>query len=150
MLSWMISNFPISAILGVGHFDFCNKMLYFANAWTYHYETLFGSSAWCPEGVWEVLDQCHLVVKKIIYMLTTLDVVDLFSSFPWIPESLPSPTIPNMLGFALWFVQCCVLALKKLSPISMIPLVRSRQNHRRKIGNIGRWLNINGQMSKFW
>jgi len=30
--SQMISNFSILAIFGIGHFEFCHKMLYFINA----------------------------------------------------------------------------------------------------------------------
>lgn len=63
MPSRLISNFAISAILTVGHFEFCAKMLYFNNAWTDCYETWHGSSTRCPEGVWEVSKQRHLVVK---------------------------------------------------------------------------------------
>ena len=64
MPSRLISNFAISAILTVGHFEFCAKMLYFKNAWTDCYETWYGSSARCPEGAWEVSKQRHLVVKS--------------------------------------------------------------------------------------
>ena len=38
MSSRMISNFNVSAILGVGHFELCFKMLYFLNALSYRYE----------------------------------------------------------------------------------------------------------------
>ncbi len=33
-------NFPMSAILGIRHFEFCSQMLYFTNALTYRYETI--------------------------------------------------------------------------------------------------------------
>jgi hypothetical protein len=64
MPSRLISNYPISAILSVGHFELCAKMLYFLNAWTNCYETRYGSSVRCPEGAWEVSKQRHLVVKS--------------------------------------------------------------------------------------
>ncbi len=57
------TNFPMSAILGVGHVEFCTKMLYFMNALTYRYETRYASSAPCPDGTQKVLGQ-KLVVKS--------------------------------------------------------------------------------------
>ncbi len=79
MLSPTISDFLMSAILGVGHVEFCSKMLYFTNALTYRYETWYGSSARCPEGAWEVSEQRRLVAKSNFHMLITLGAVDLFS-----------------------------------------------------------------------
>ncbi len=64
MSSRTISNFPISAILGVGHVEFCSKMLYFTKALTYRYETRYASSVPCPDGTQRVWGQRHLVVKS--------------------------------------------------------------------------------------
>ncbi len=50
-----ISNFPMSAILGIGHFAFCRKMLYFTNALRYRYETWYASSAPCCPPFWIML-----------------------------------------------------------------------------------------------
>ncbi len=50
-----MSNFPISAILGVGHVEFCSKIMNFTNALTYCYETWYASSAPCPDGTQNVL-----------------------------------------------------------------------------------------------
>lgn len=61
--SQTIPNFPISAILCVGHFEFCREMLYFTNALAYHYKTWYVSSTECPEGTQKVLRQCHVLVK---------------------------------------------------------------------------------------
>ncbi len=52
-----MSNFPISAILGVGHVAFCSKMLYFTNTLTYCYETRYASSAPCTDGTKKVWGQ---------------------------------------------------------------------------------------------
>lgn len=43
-------DFPIAAILGIGHFEDCYKMLYFLNTLVYRYETRYVSSGPCPEG----------------------------------------------------------------------------------------------------
>lgn len=50
--SRMIPNFPISAILGIGPFEFCCKMLYFTNTLACHYGTQHGSY---PEGTQNIL-----------------------------------------------------------------------------------------------
>ena len=39
MLNQMIPSFPMSAILGVGHFELLSKLLYFTNALAYRYDT---------------------------------------------------------------------------------------------------------------
>lgn len=40
----------MSVILGVGHFEFSCKMLYFMNILVFRYESRYVSSALCPEG----------------------------------------------------------------------------------------------------
>ena len=64
MPSRAIPNFPISAILSLGHFDFCQKMLYLTNTLAYRYETRYVSSAHWPDTTQKVLEQRHLVVKS--------------------------------------------------------------------------------------
>ncbi len=62
MQSRTIPNYPMSAILGVSHFEFCHNMLYFTNALPY-YEIQYVFSA--PFlTVLKVWGQRHLVAKS--------------------------------------------------------------------------------------
>lgn len=64
MPSRMMSDFHRSAILGVAHFDFWPKMLYFTNTFTYHYKTWYASSTPCPESTQKRLEQRHLMANS--------------------------------------------------------------------------------------
>ncbi len=57
-------DFPMSAILSVGHLEFYHKMLCFLNALACRYETQYVSSAPCPDSTQNILGQHYLVAKS--------------------------------------------------------------------------------------
>ncbi len=80
MSSPTISDFPMSAVLGVGHVEFYRKMLYFTNSLTYRYETHYASSAQCPDGTQKFGDNATLwskVIRKFLKMLITFAYISL-------------------------------------------------------------------------
>lgn len=52
------------SILGVRHFQFCCKMLYFANSSAYPYETQYMLLGLCTEGTQKVSEQRYLLYNK--------------------------------------------------------------------------------------
>ncbi len=77
-----ISNFPMSAIFGIGHFEFCRKMLYLTNdisTLTYRYETRYATSAPCPLMVLKKFGATlwSKVIRKFLKMLITFAYISL-------------------------------------------------------------------------